>query len=86
MNPTTDLGLSYGISELKGGGTASGDGTSAEIGQFSSYTVGWYHTMTKSLKAVVEGSREINDLGGAIAFPNTGANRIVVSAGFMLFF
>lgn len=86
MNPSTDLGLSYGISELKGGGAASGDGTNAEIGQFSSYTVGWYHAMTKSLKAVVEGTREVNDLGGAIVFPNAGPNRIVVSAGLMLFF
>ena len=86
MNPSTDLGASYGISELKGGGTASGDGTSAEIGQLSSYTVGWYHSMTKSFKTVVEGTREVNDLGGAIAFPGGRINRTVVSAGLMLFF
>ncbi|HXI33418.1 MAG TPA: hypothetical protein VNH63_05000, partial [Gemmatimonadales bacterium] len=83
MNPTTQLGASWGISELKG---ASTDPTTGELGQFSSYTVGWYHNMTKSLKTVVEGTREINDLGGLIAFPAGGNNRTDVSAGLMLFF
>jgi hypothetical protein len=79
MNPTTQLGASWGISELKGGGTASGDGNSNSIAHLASYTVGWYHNMTRSLKTVVEATKEINRYGG-------GPNRFDVSAGLMLFF
>jgi hypothetical protein len=79
MNANSQLGASWGISELKGGGTASGDGNSNSIAHLASYTVGWYHNMTKSLKTVLEGTKEINRYAGA-------ANRIDVSAGLMLFF
>jgi len=79
MNPTTQLGASWGISELKGGGTGSTDGTSNSLAHLASYTVGYYHNMTRSLKMVVEGTREINRYFGA-------ANRTAVSAGLMLFF
>ena len=79
MNPNTQLGGSWGISELKGGGAASGDGNSNSIAHLASYTVGWYHNMTKSLKAVLEGTKEINSYAGA-------PNRTDVSAGLMLFF
>lgn len=79
VNPTTDLGASWGISELKGGGTASADGNSNSLAHLASYTVGWYHNMTKSLKTVLEGTKEINSYFGA-------PNRIDVSAGLMLFF
>ncbi len=82
VNPTTDLGASFGISELKGAGAASSDGNSNSIAHLASYTVGYYHNMTKSLKAVLEGTKEINTYGGAFA----GLNRIDVSAGLMLFF
>ena len=79
VNPTTQLGGSWGISELKGGGTASTDGNSNSIEHLASYTVGWYHNMTRSLKTVVEATKEINRYAGA-------ANRFDVSAGLMLFF
>jgi hypothetical protein len=79
MNPNTQLGASFGISELKGGGTASGDGNSNSIEHLASYTVGYYHNMSKSLKAVLEGTKEINRYAGA-------PNRTDVSAGLMLFF
>lgn len=79
MNSTSQLGASWGISELKGGGTASADGNSNSIAHLASYTVGWYHNMTKSLKTVLEGTKEINSYSG-------GPNRIDVSAGLMLFF
>jgi hypothetical protein len=79
LSPATQLGASWGISELKGGGTASGDGTSNSLAHRASYTVGWYHNMTKSLKTVVEGTREINRYFG-------DPNRTAVSAGLMLFF
>ena len=79
MNPNSQLGASWGISELKGGGTASGDGTSNSLAHLASYTVGWYHNMTRSLHLNVEATKEINRYGG-------GANRTDVSAGLMLFF
>ncbi len=79
MNANTQLGGSWGISELKGGGAASGDGNSNSIAHLASYTVGYYHNMSKSLKAVLEGTKEINSYAGAL-------NRIDVSAGLMLFF
>jgi hypothetical protein len=75
----TTLGGSYGISRLR-------DNNSNFIGQFSSYTVGWYHQWTKSLKLVAEGTREVNDLGGGIGTLGAGPNRTVVSGGLMLFF
>jgi len=74
-------GGSFGLSRLKNNG-----GTF--IGQLSSWTVGWYRQWTRSLKLVVEGTREVNDLGGAISEPSSagGPNRTVVSGGLMLFF
>jgi hypothetical protein len=79
VNASTQLGGSWGISELKGGGAASGDGNNNSIAHLASYTVGWYHNMTKSLHAVVEGTKEINRYSG-------GPNRTDISAGLMLFF
>ena len=79
MNANSQLGASWGISELKGGGTASGDGTSNSLAHLASYTVGWYHNMTRSLHLNVEATKEINRYFG-------GANRTDVSAGLMLFF
>jgi len=79
MNPNSQLGASWGISELKGGGTASADGNSNSLAHLASYTVGWYHNMTRSLHLNVEATKEINRYGG-------GANRTDVSAGLMLFF
>jgi len=79
MNANTQLGGSWGISELKNGGTGSADGNSSSRLHLASYTVGWYHNMTKSLKTVLEGTKEINSYIGA-------PNRIDVSAGLMLFF
>jgi len=79
LNPNTQLGASWGISELKGGGTASADGNSNSLAHLASYTVGWYHNMTRSLHVNVEATKEINRYGG-------GPNRTDVSAGLMLFF
>ena len=79
LNPNTQLGASWGISELKGGGTASADGNSNSLAHLASYTVGWYHNMTRSLHLNVEATKEINRYGG-------GPNRTDVSAGWMLFF
>jgi hypothetical protein len=74
------LGLSWGISRLKGANDgAGGDVTDAPLAELSMFTAGIYHQWTKSLKLVGEVSRERNDLSG-------GANRTDVSAGFMLFF
>ncbi len=74
-------GGSFGLSRLK-------DNGGAFLGQLSSWTVGYYRQWTRSLKLVVEGTREVNDLGGAISEPSSsgGPNRTVVSAGLMLFF
>ena len=82
MNPTTQLGASFGISELKNGGTASADGNSNSRAHRASYTVGWYHNMTRSLHTVVEATKEINRYNPALV----GPNRFDVSAGLMLFF
>ena len=79
MNANSQLGASWGISELKGGGTASADGNSNSRAHLASYTVGWYHNMTRSLHLNVEATKEINRYAG-------GANRTDVSAGLMLFF
>lgn len=79
------LGLSWGVSRLKGAGTASTDGTDATIGELSSWTAGMYHQWTKSLKLVAEATRERNDLQGAITVGG-GVNRTVISGGLMLFF
>jgi len=79
MNPNTQLGASWGITELKGGGTASGDGNSNSLTHQASYTVGWYHNMTRSLHLNVEATKEINRYAG-------NPNRTDVSAGLMLFF
>ncbi len=72
-------GGSFGLSRLK-------DNGGAFLGQFSSWTVGFYRQWTRSLKLVVEGTREVNDLGGGISAPGAGPNRTDISAGLMLFF
>jgi len=82
MNPTTWLGGSWGISELKNGGTASADGNSNSRAHRASYTVGYYRNMTRSLKTVVEATKEVNRYNPALV----GPNRFEVSAGLMLFF
>jgi len=80
MGGKSTLGVSWGISRLKGADDgAGGDVTDAPIAELSMFTAGIYHQWTKSLKLVGEVSRERNDLSG-------GANRTDVSAGFMLFF
>ncbi len=88
-NKKTTLGASWGFNRLKGAGTTSADGTDGTIGQVQMYTVGIYHQWTKSLKLVLEGSREINIHVGAEALPaavGAVANRTDVSGGFMLFY
>jgi hypothetical protein len=80
MGGKSTVGLSYGLSRLKGADDgAGGDVTDALLSELQMWTAGVYHQWTKSLKLVGEVSRERNDLSG-------GANRTDVSAGFMLFF
>jgi hypothetical protein len=83
VDPKTNVGVSWGFSRLKNNSTAvasGGDGNSAVITQFTMTTVGVYHQWTKSLKWVLEGSREQQGIGaGAPA-------QIDVSTGFMLFY
>jgi hypothetical protein len=76
----TTLGVSYGVTRLKGADDgAGGDVTDALLSELQMFTGGVYYQWTKSLKLVGEVSRERNDLSG-------GANRTDVSGGFMLFF
>lgn len=85
LNHKTTLGVSGGVSRLKGANDgAGGDVTDAHLAELQSYTAGIYHQWTRSLKLVGEVTRERNELGGVGLF--AGANRTDVSAGFMLFF
>ena len=85
LNRKTTLGLSGGVSRLKGANDgAGGDVTDAHLAELQSYTAGVYHQWTRSLKLVGEVTRERNELGGVGLF--AGPNRTDVSAGFMLFF
>jgi len=81
--PKTNLGVSWGFSRLKNNDATvatGGDGNSAVRTQFTLTTVGVYHQWTKSLKWVLEGSREQQGIGaGAPA-------QIDISSGFMLFY
>jgi len=82
VDPKWSLGASWGFSRLKNNDAtvaAGGDGNNAVRTQFTLTTLGVYHQWTKSLKWVLEGSREQEGIGaGAPA-------QIDVSTGFMLF-
>ena len=85
MGAKTTLGVSYGVSRLKGANDgAGGDVTDRLLAELQSYTGGIYYQWTRSLKVVGEITRERNDLGGIGLF--AGPNRTDVSGGFMLFF
>ncbi len=78
VGPKTNIGASWGFSRLVNNQT--GDGNTAVRTQFTLATVGVYHQWTKSLKWVLEGSREQQGIG-------TGAPaQIDISTGFMLFY
>jgi hypothetical protein len=78
VDPKWDVGASWGFSRLKHDQT--GDGNTAVIVNWASYTLGIYHQWTKSLKWVAEGTREQNGNG-------TGAPaQVDISTGLMLFF
>jgi hypothetical protein len=83
VDPKWTLGASWGFSRLKNNSStvaAGGDGNSAVRTQWNLATVGIYHQWTKSLKWVLEGSREQEGIG-------TGSPaQVDVSSGFMLFF
>jgi hypothetical protein len=80
MGAKTTVGLSYGVTRLKGADDgAGGDVTDELLSELQSYTGGIYYQWTRSLKVVGEVTRERNDLSG-------GLNRTDVSGGFMLFF
>jgi len=83
VDPKWSLGASWGFSRLKNNDAtvaAGGDGNSAVRTQFNLATVGIYNQWTKSLKWVLEGSREQQGIGGA------APAQIDVSTGFMLFY
>jgi hypothetical protein len=78
VGPKTNVGASWGFSRLSNNQT--GDGNTAVRTQWTLATVGVYHQWTKSLKWVLEGSREQEGIGaGAPA-------QVDVSTGFMLFY
>ena len=89
MGGKTTLGVSYGVSRLKGADDGTGgDVTDAHLAELQSYTGGVYYQWTRSLKVVGEVTRERNELGG-VGLPGSlfaGPNRTDVSGGFMLFF
>lgn len=78
VDPKWTLGASWGFSRLVNDQT--GDGNTAVRTQFNLATVGIYHQWTKSLKWVLEGSREQEGIGAG------SPAQIDVSSGFMLFF
>ena len=78
VGPKTNVGASWGFSRLVNDQT--GDGNTAVRTQWNLATVGVYHQWTKSLKWVLEGSREQEGIGaGAPA-------QIDISTGLMLFY
>src|SRR6266516_2741253 len=88
VGPKTNLGASWGFSRLKNNSAtvaAGGDGNEAVRSNLYSYTAGFYHQWTKSLKLVLEGTQEgttgITGIAGS-----AGAKLTNVSGGFMLFF
>jgi len=83
VGPKTNVGASWGFSRLKNNSTTvanGGDGNDAVRTQFNLATVGVYHQWTKSLKWVLEGSREQEGIGGG------APAQIDISTGFMLFY
>jgi hypothetical protein len=81
--PKTNIGASWGFSRLKNNSATvatGGDGNSAVRTQFTLTTIGVYQQWTKSLKWVLEGSREQQGIGGG------APAQIDVSTGFMLFY
>ncbi len=78
LGPRTNIGASWGFSRLVNNQT--GDGNTAVRTQFNLATVGLYHQWTKSLKWVLEGSREQQGIGAG------SPAQIDLSTGFMLFF
>lgn len=89
MGAKTTLGVSYGVSRIKGADDgAGGDATDELLAELQSFTGGIYYQWTRSLKVVGEVTRERNDLGDRLGsgFLFAGPNRTDVSGGFMLFF
>jgi len=83
VSPKTNIGASYGFSRLVNDQT--GDGNTAVRSNLYSYTVGFYHQWTKSLKAVLEGTQE--GTTGVIGLAGSpGVKMINISGGFMLFY
>ena len=83
VGPKTNIGASWGFSRLKNNDAtiaAGGDGNGAVRTQFNLATVGIYHQWTKSLKWVLEGSREQEGIGAA------APAQVDISSGFMLFY
>jgi hypothetical protein len=86
VSPKTTVGGSWGFSRLSH--TTSADGDEDVTSNLYSYTAGVYHQWTKSLKLVVEGTKEgtTGEIEGPFAPLPPGASQINVSGGFMLFF
>ncbi len=86
VGPKTTVGGSWGFSRLKHNTAA--DGNSDVTSNLYSYTVGFYHQWTKSLKFVVEGTQEgsTGETEGLFAGVAPGSKQIDLGAGFMLFF
>jgi hypothetical protein len=78
-NKKTTVGASWGFTRIKFAGTSSSDGSDGVAAQWSSYTAGFYHQWTKSLKFVAEYTREV-DARADQSNSNIGA------VGFMLFY
>ena len=90
VGPKTTIGGSWGFSRLKNNDTAApqGDGNSNVRSNLYSYTVGFYHQWTKSLKFVLEGTQEgtTGETAGIFAGLPPGTKQTDIGAGFMLFF
>ena len=83
VGPKTTVGGSYGFSRLVNDQT--GDGNTAVRSNLYSYTAGFYHQWTKSLKLVLEGTQEgTTGIIGIAGSP--GVKMINISGGFMLFY
>jgi len=78
-NKKTTVGASWGFTRMKAAGTSSPDASDAVIAQWSAYTGGIYHQWTKSLKVVVEYTREVNSRAAQ-------SNQNIGAVGFMLFY
>jgi len=75
----TTVGASWGFTRMKAAGTSSPDASDGVIAQWSAYTGGIYHQWTKSLKFVVEYTREVDSRAEQ-------SNQNIGAVGFMLFF